>query len=396
MNPHLDDLQPYPFERLNALLEDLQPNPARSRVSLSIGEPKHAAPDFVLRALTDRVSVRDSLATYPPTRGSLELRSAIAAWVQRRFGAALDPDTEVLPVNGTREALFSFGQVVLSGKPGGRVLMPNPFYQIYEGAALLRGARPYYVPATEVPDFGAVPAAVWPEVELVYLCNPGNPSGAVLDEDALVALIERAHQYDFVIAADECYSEIYHDEARPPVGLLQAAAKAGLGLERCIAFNSLSKRSNLPGLRSGFAAGDAGLVARYYDYRTYHGCAMPALVAEASALAWNDEAHVVANRAVYRAKFDAVHPILAAALDVAMPAAAFYLWPRTPVDGERFAAALYEHEHILVLPGSYLGRRQDGVNPGADRVRIALVAPLADCIAAAERLAEFAHRHDFA
>lgn len=396
MNPHLDELQPYPFERLNALLEDLVPNPERSRVALSIGEPKHAAPDFVVRALTDRVVVRESLATYPPTRGSLELRSAIAAWVARRFGAALDPDHQVLPVNGTREALFSFGQVVLSGKPGGRVLMPNPFYQIYEGAALLRGAQPYYVPATEVPDFDAVPSTVWPEVELVYLCNPGNPSGAVLDEDALVALIERAHEYDFVIAADECYSEIYHDEALPPVGLLQAAANAGLSSDRCIAFNSLSKRSNLPGLRSGFAAGDARLVACYYDYRTYHGCAMPASVSEASALAWNDEAHVVANRAVYRAKFDAVHPILAAALDVAMPAAAFYLWPRTPVDGERFAAALYEHEHIVVLPGSYLGRRQDGVNPGADRVRIALVAPLADCIAAAERLAEFAHRHDFA
>ena len=395
MHPRLDDLQPYPFERLNALLEGLEPNPKRSRVSLSIGEPKHAAPDFVVRTLTDRVSVRQSLATYPPTRGSPELRSAIAAWVARRFGAALDPDTQVLPVNGTREALFSFGQVVLSGKPGGRVLMPNPFYQIYEGAALLRGAQPYYVPATEVPDFDAVPSTVWPEVELVYLCNPGNPSGAVLGEDALVALVERAHEYDFVIAADECYSEIYHDEARPPVGLLQAAANAGLGLDRCIAFNSLSKRSNLPGLRSGFAAGEPRLVARYYDYRTYHGCAMPALVAEASALAWNDEAHVAANRAVYRAKFDAVHPILAAALDVTMPAAAFYLWPRTPVDGERFAAALYEHEHILVLPGSYLGRRQDGVNPGEDRVRIALVAPLADCVAAAERLAEFVDRHDF-
>ena len=395
MHPHLDDLQPYPFERLNALLEGLEPNPTRSRVSLSIGEPKHAAPDFVVRTLTDRVSVRQSLATYPPTRGSPELRSAIAAWVARRFGAALDPDTQVLPVNGTREALFSFGQVVLSGKPGGRVLMPNPFYQIYEGAALLRGAQPYYVPATEVPDFDAVPSTVWPEVELVYLCNPGNPSGAVLGEDALVALVERAHEYDFVIAADECYSEIYHDEARPPVGLLQAAANAGLGIDRCIAFNSLSKRSNLPGLRSGFAAGDPRLVARYYDYRTYHGCAMPALVAEASALAWNDEAHVAANRAVYRAKFDAVHPILAAALDVTMPAAAFYLWPRPPVDGERFAAALYEHEHILVLPGSYLGRRQDGVNPGEDRVRIALVAPLADCVAAAERLAEFVDRHDF-
>ena len=396
MNPHLDDLQPYPFERLNALLADLEPNPKRARVALSIGEPKHAAPDFVVRALTDPLKVRGSLATYPPTRGSLELRSAIAGWIARRFGAVLDPEREVLPVNGTREGLFSFGQAVLSGKPDARVLMPNPFYQIYEGAALLRGARPYYMPATEVPDFDAVPATLWPHVELVYLCNPGNPSGAVVGEDALVALIERACEYDFVIVADECYSEIYHDEARPPVGLLQAATNAGLGYDRCVAFNSLSKRSNLPGLRSGFAAGDAGLISRYYDYRTYHGGAMPGLVAEASAMAWDDEAHVVANRAVYRAKFDAVHPILAAALDVAMPAAAFYLWPRTPVDGERFAAVLYQHEHILVLPGSYLGRRQDGVNPGANRVRIALVAPLADCVAACERLAEFAHRHDFA
>ena len=395
MNPGLSDLQAYPFERLNALLADLVPNPQQDRVALSIGEPKHAAPDFVVRALADAANVRTSLATYPPTRGSPEVRTAIAAWIERRFGAALDPETQVLPVNGTREALFSFGQVVLSGKPGGRVLMPNPFYQIYEGAALLRGARPYYVPATEVPDFDAVPAAVWPEVELVYLCNPGNPSGAVIGEDALVGLIERAHEYDFVIAADECYSEIYRDEARPPVGLLQAAANAGLGDARCVAFNSLSKRSNLPGLRSGFAAGDAELIGRYFDYRTYHGCAMPALVAEASALAWSDEAHVAANRAVYREKFDAVQPVLAAALDVAMPPAAFYLWPRTPVDGERFAAALYEQEHIVVLPGAYLGREQDGVNPGADRVRIALVAPVADCVAAAERLAAFAHRHAF-
>ena len=395
MNPHLDGLQPYPFERLNALIDDLEPNPDHSRVSLSIGEPKHAAPDFVVRTLTEPSRVRGSLAMYPPTRGSLELRAAIAGWIARRFGAVLDAERQVLPVNGTREALFSFGQAVLSGGSGGRVLMPNPFYQIYEGAALLRGAQPYYVPATEVPDFDAVPGTLWPQVELVYLCNPGNPSGAVIGEDALVTLIERAHEHDFVIAADECYSEIYHDEAHPPVGLLQAAANAGAGFERCVAFNSLSKRSNLPGLRSGFAAGDANLIARYYDYRTYHGCAMPGLVAEASTLAWADEAHVVANRAVYRAKFDAVHPILAAALDVAMPDAAFYLWPRTPVDGERFAAALYEHENILVLPGSYLGREQDGVNPGADRVRIALVAPLADCVAAAARLAEFAHSHDF-
>ena len=390
MNPHIDRLLPYPFERLNALLATLTPNPARERVSLSIGEPKHAAPDFVVGALTYANATRQSLATYPPTRGSDELRTAIAGWINRRFGVTLDPATQVLPVNGTREALFSFGQAVLSGSAKARVLMPNPFYQIYEGAALLRGATPCYVPATGIPDFDSVPAEVWPDVELAYVCNPGNPSGEVIPAAALADLVRRAHEHDFVIAADECYSEIYRDEARPPVGLLQAAAEAGLGQQRCVVFNSLSKRSNLPGLRSGFAAGDAELIARYYHYRTYHGCAMPAQVAAASTLAWNDEQHVVANRAVYRAKFDAVQPILARVLAVDMPPAAFYLWPYTPVDGEAFAAGLYEREHIVVLPGAYLGREQDGVNPGAARVRIALVAPLDDCVAAARRVADFA------
>ena len=390
MNPHIDRLLPYPFERLNALLARLTPNAARERVSLSIGEPKHVAPDFVVAALADAEALRQGLATYPPTRGSDELRVAIAGWMHRRFGVALDPATQVLPVNGTREALFSFGQAVLSGSAKARVLMPNPFYQIYEGAALLRGAAPCYVPATGIPDFDSVPAEVWPDVELAYVCNPGNPSGEVVPAAMLADLVRRAHEHDFVIAADECYSEIYRDEAKPPVGLLQAAADAGLGLERCVVFNSLSKRSNLPGLRSGFAAGDADLIARYYHYRTYHGCAMPAQVAAASALAWNDEQHVVANRSVYRAKFDAVQPILARSLAVDMPPAAFYLWPRTPVDGEAFAAGLYEQEHIVVLPGAYLGREQDGVNPGAARVRLALVAPLDDCVAAAGRVADFA------
>ncbi len=387
MNPHLERLQPYPFERLDALLGGVAPNTLAARVSLALGEPKHAAPDFVVEALADRAAVAGSLGTYPPTRGSDELRGAIAAWIKRRFGADLDPTAEVLPVGGTREALFSFGQAVLSGRPGGRVLMPNPFYQIYEGAALLRGATPYYVPAATVPEFDAVPQEVWPQVELVYLCNPGNPAGGVLPEAALVELVRRAHEYDFVIAADECYSEIYRDEDDPPPGLLQAAANAGLGTARCVAFNSLSKRSNLPGLRSGFAAGDAELIRRYYDYRTYHGCAMPALAAAASVLAWADEAHVVANRAVYRAKFDAAQPILALSMDAPMPAAAFYLWPRTPVDGETFALELFRREHILVLPGAYLGRAQDGVNPGADRVRIALVAPAEECVAAVARVA---------
>ena len=390
MNPHIDRLQPYPFERLNALLRSLTPNAERRRVALSIGEPSHAAPDFVVAALADAQAIRRGLGTYPPTRGSEELRAAIAAWIRRRFGVALDPATEVLPANGTREALFSFGQAVLSGSAKARVLMPNPLYQIYEGATLLRGATPCYVPATGIPDFDSVPAEVWSDVELAYLCNPGNPSGELIPEAVLVDLLHRAHEHDFVIAADECYSEIYRDEANPPVGLLQAAANAGLGHARCVVFNSLSKRSNLPGLRSGFAAGDAELITRYCRYRTYHGCAMPAHVAAVSALAWNDESHVVANRAAYRAKFDAVHPILAQSLDVDMPAAAFYLWPRTPVDGEMFAAGLFEREHIVVLPGAYLGRERDGVNPGAARVRLALAAPLEECVAAVRRVADFA------
>ena len=395
MNPHLDRLKPYPFERLNALLGGLSPNPSRDPVALSLGEPKHAAPDFVVAALAATDTIKHGLATYPPTRGSDGLRAAISAWIKRRFGADVDPATEVLPVSGTREALFSFGQAVLSGRPGATVLMPNPFYQIYEGAALLRGATPYYVPATGLPDFDALPENIWPSVELVYLCNPANPSGQVVPEDTLADLVRRAREFDFVIAADECYSEIYRDESDPPVGLLEAAANAGLGLSGCVVFNSLSNRSNVPGLRSGFIAGDPDIIARYYDYRTYHGCAMSAHVAHASELAWNDETHVVANRALYRAKFDAVYPVLREALDVSMPAGAFYLWPTTPVGDEAFTAALYQHENITVLPGSYLGRTQDGVNPGEDRIRIALVAPLADCLAAARRLADFVKTHDF-
>ena len=395
MNPHLQHLQAYPFERLNALLDGITPNPARAPVALSIGEPKHAAPDFVVEALAEATTIRRGLATYPPTRGSGEQRAAIARWLARRYAADIDPATEVLPVNGTREALFSFGQAVLSGAPRATVLMPNPFYQIYEGAALLRGATPYYVPATGAPDFDAVPQDVWPCVELVYVCNPGNPSGEVIAEPALVELVHRAREYDFVVASDECYSEIYRDEDKPPPGLLEAVTNAGLGFRRCVVFNSLSKRSNLPGLRSGFVAGDAEVIERYYHYRTYHGCAMPAHVARVSTLAWDDEEHVVANRDRYRAKFDAVHPVLRTAFDVAMPPAAFYLWPSTPIADEAFAESVYRHENITVLPGSYLGRTQDGVNPGTGRVRIALVAPLQDCLEAAERLSSFARNHDF-
>ena len=389
MNPHIDGLQPYPFERLNELKEGLAPRTNRPHVALSIGEPKHAPPEFIIEALGRKDILLAGLSAYPPTRGTDELRGAIAAWIGRRFGVELDPATDVLPVNGTREALFSFGQAMLSGRPGARVLMPNPFYQIYEGTALLKGATPYYVPATGVPDFEQVPDAVWQETELVYLCNPGNPSGAVMSEQALVRLVERAHEHDFVIAADECYSEIYHDEDSPPVGLLTAATRAGLGIARCVAFNSLSKRSSLPGLRSGYAAGDPALMARYYDYRTYHGCAMPVHVAAASILAWNDETHVVTNRAAYRAKFDAVAPVLAPAFDLEVPPGGFYFWPETPGDDCEFTRALFERENITVLPGSYLAREQDGVNPGSGRIRIALVAPLEECVEAAERLAAF-------
>lgn len=397
MNSHLARLKPYPFERLNALLRGRAPNPARRRVALSLGEPQHAAPPFVVEALASVADLRRDLTTYPPTRGSAEVRGAIAAWLGRRFGVEADPATEILPVCGTREALFSFGQTVLSGAPRARVLLPNPFYQIYEGAALLRGAAPCYVPDTPggEPDFERVPADVWPQVELAYLCNPANPSGGFVSAKTQTALLERAHEYGFVVAADECYSEIYQDEAHPPPGLLQVAATAGFGNRRCVVFNSLSKRSNLPGLRSGFVAGDAALIAPYYHYRTYHGCAMPAQVARASALAWAEEAHVVANRAAYRAKFDAAHPLLAQALPVERPAGAFYLWPRVPAGfgasrltpGEAFAARLFEREHIVVLPGAYLAREQDGVNPGADRVRIALVAPLDECVGAIQRVA---------
>ena len=389
MNFHIDRLQPYPFERLNVLKDGITPKTNQTHVALSIGEPKHAPPEFIIEALRREDALLEGLSAYPPTRGSDALRGAIAAWIGRRFGVELDPATAVLPVNGTREALFSFGQAMLSGRPGARVLMPNPFYQIYEGAALLKGAEPYYVPATGVPEFERVPEAVWQETELVYLCNPGNPSGAVMSEEWLVRLVERAHEYDFVIAADECYSEIYHDEAAPPVGLLTAAARAGLGVARCVAFNSLSKRSSLPGLRSGYAAGDPALMARYYDYRTYHGCAMPVHVAAASLLAWNDETHVVANRAAYRAKFDAVAPVLNPAFGLQIPPGGFYFWPETPGDDCEFTRALFEQENITVLPGSYLGREQDGVNPGAGRIRIALVAPLEECVEAAERLATF-------
>ena len=394
MNPWLDSLLPYPFERLDALKRGVVPTTSAPHAALQIGEPKHAPPPFVLRALEDPDTLRAGLGAYPPTRGGTPLREAAADWLRRRFGAHVDPETQVLPVNGTREALFSFGQAILSGAPSALVLLPNPCYQAYEGAALLRGATPRYVPcrgAAQLPDLDAVDDAVWRAAELVYICSPGNPTGAVLPEDALRRLIERAHRFDFVIAADECYSEIYADEDAPPPGLLQAAAAMGdADFTRCVVFHSLSKRSNLPGLRSGFVAGDAAILERYYLYRTYHGCAMPAHVQAASVLAWGDEAHVRANRAAYREKFAATLPILADVLSVAEPEASFYLWPEVPGGDEHFARALFAQQNVTVMPGTYLGRGEGTANPGAGRVRMALVGETAECVDAAERIRDFA------
>ena len=393
MNPALSHLQLYPFQRLNALKADL-PDPPRDKahIALSIGEPKHPAADFLVDALGDESLIRSGLGTYPATLGSEELRVSISDWLGNRFSVQVDPQRQVLPVNGTREALFSFGQAVLSGKQGAAALLPNPFYQIYEGAILMRGAQPVFMPTHRangyLPDFASIPEETWRRCELVYLCSPGNPTGAVLDMAALEELLELRDRYDFVIASDECYSEIYADEQNPPPGLLQACASTGRdNFTGCVVFHSLSKRSNLPGLRSGFVAGDAELLAPYYQYRTYHGCAMPAQVQAISAIAWRDEEHVLRNRALYREKFAAVTPIIASCLDVEMPQAAFYLWPQTPIDDQDFAANLFATQNVTVLPGQFLSRRgADGKNPGTNHVRIALVAPLADCIEAAERI----------
>ncbi len=393
MNSDLDRLRPYPFERLARLFDSVTPAADREPIALSIGEPRHAPPALAAEALCDTL---DGLGHYPATRGSDELRAAIAEWLRRRYALErVDPDRQVLPVNGTREALFAFAQAAVDRGGDAAVLLPNPFYQIYEGAALLAGAEPVYLPAGAdgQPDFDAVHERDWDRCRLLYICNPGNPTGAVLDTSDLRGLIERAVAHDFVIAADECYAEIFPDEGSPPPGLLQAAQEAGYpGFDRCVVFHSLSKRSNLPGLRSGFVAGDAGIVERFGRYRTYHGCSMPPPVQAASIAAWRDEAHVRVNRAAYREKFDRVLAILGDVLDLERPAGGFYLWPRTPVDDETFARDLLRAENLRVLPGRYLGREVDGVNPGADHVRIALVPELDACIEAANRIHRFVTR----
>ena len=397
MNPALGLLQPYPFEKLNALKAGLRPPPERTPIALYIGEPRHPTPGLITEAL---IAHLHGLALYPTTRGQPALREAIARWLTARFGlpaGLLDPERHLLPVNGTREALFALAQAVVDPTRAPLVLMPNPFYQIYEGAALLAGAQPHFLPCRPehgfIPDFEAVDAATWDRCQLLYICSPGNPSGALLDLPTLTRLIELAQTHDFVIAADECYAELYLDESAPPPGLLQAAAAMGnQAFKHCICFHSLSKRSNAPGLRSGFVAGDADLIERFFQYRTYHGCAMPLPTQSASAAAWSDEAHVRANRALYREKFAAVVRILDPVLPVTTPPAGFYLWPHTPIPDTEFVRRLFAEEAVTLLPGSFLSRTVDGYNPGADRVRLALVPPLDECIEAAWRIRGFVER----
>ncbi|MCE5986614.1 succinyldiaminopimelate transaminase [Pseudomonas sp. 5FOS] len=394
MNHALTQLQPYPFEKLRALLGSVKPAADKRAIALSIGEPKHESPAFVAQAMADNL---DKLAVYPSTIGLPALRQAIGQWCERRFGVPagwLDADRHILPVNGTREALFAFTQAVVNRADDGLVVSPNPFYQIYEGAALLAGATPHYLPCLESngfnPDFDAVPAEVWKRCQILFLCSPGNPTGALVPMATLKKLIALADEHDFVIAADECYSELYFDEDAPPPGLLTACAELGRSdFKRCVVFHSLSKRSNLPGLRSGFVAGDAEIIKPFLLYRTYHGCAMPVQTQLASIAAWQDEAHVRENRDQYRAKYDAVLDILQPVLDVQRPDGSFYLWAKVPGGDAEFTRDLFEAQHVTVVPGSYLSREVDGVNPGAGRVRMALVAPLAECIEAAERIRAF-------
>ena len=398
MNPDLARLQPYPFEKLARLKAGITPPAGLRHIALSIGEPQHQTPALLREELVRHLG---GLANYPTTKGIPALRAAMAAWLERRFGlpsGAVDPERQVLPVNGTREALFSFAQAVVDrSRADALVAMPNPFYQIYEGAALLAGATPYFLNTTAdnayLPDFSAVPASIWQQCQLLYLCSPGNPTGKVLPPQTLRALIELADEYDFIIAADECYSEIYPDEAQPPVGLLQVCAELGrLDLRRCVVFHSLSKRSNVPGLRSGFVAGDAAVLEKFLLYRTYHGCAMPLPVQQASITAWGDEQHVRHNRDLYRQKFTAVAQVLTGQLDLQQPDAAFYFWARVPGDDQRFTRDLFAQTNVTVLPGSYLSRPAHGIDPGRGYVRMALVAPLEECVEAAQRIADFLAR----
>jgi N-succinyldiaminopimelate aminotransferase len=394
MNPLLAKLQPYPFERLRALFAGVTPSAAHRPISLGIGEPRHPTPPFIQESMLGALS---GLAVYPATGGEPRLREACAGWLQRRYGLTLDPTRQVLPVNGSREALFAFAQTVIdpTRDTAGEavVVCPNPFYQIYEGAALLAGATPWYAPSDPARNFAVdwdrVPPEVWARTQLVYVCSPGNPTGAVMPLEEWVKIFALSDRYGFTIASDECYSEIYFRD-EPPLGGLEAATRLGrTGLERLVAFTSLSKRSNVPGLRSGFVAGDAAILQKFLLYRTYHGSAMSPVVQAASVAAWNDEAHVVDNRTLYRQKFAEVTPLLARVMDVRLPDAGFYLWAGVAGSDESFARDLLAQYNVTVLPGSYLARESQGLNPGAGRIRMALVADTAECLEAAQRIVQF-------
>jgi N-succinyldiaminopimelate aminotransferase len=391
MNPRLDRLHAYPFERLARLKAGATPPAGLEHIAMSIGEPQHTPPAFLLESLRENLH---RLGSYPATGGLPEFRASVARWLQRRFQlpvGSLNPDTMVLPVNGTREALFAFVQAVIDDRTQPLVAMPNPFYQIYEGATLLAGAEPCFLNTTAatgyVPDLDAVGEYAWRRCQILFLCSPGNPSGAVLSQDFLRHAIELADRHNFIIAADECYSELYPDESAPPPGLLQAAIAAGHdSFQRCVVFHSLSKRSSVPGLRSGFVAGDPQVVSRFLLYRTYHGSAMAVPTQLASITAWDDDAHAAANRRLYQEKFDRVIPILSEVLDIERPQGGFYLWTDIRGDDERFSRDLFATRNVTVLPGSYLARASGGINPGAGRVRISLVPDVARCIEAAERI----------
>jgi N-succinyldiaminopimelate aminotransferase len=394
MNPLLAKLQPYPFERLRALFAGVTPSAAHRPISLGIGEPRHPTPPFIQDSMLGALS---GLAVYPATGGEPRLREACAGWLQRRYGLTLDPTRQVLPVNGSREALFAFAQTVIdpTRDTAGEavVVCPNPFYQIYEGAALLAGATPWYAPSDPARNFAVdwdrVPPEVWARTQLVYVCSPGNPTGAVMPLEEWAKIFALSDRFGFTIASDECYSEIYFRD-EPPLGGLEAATRLGrTGLERLVAFTSLSKRSNVPGLRSGFVAGDAAILQKFLLYRTYHGSAMSPVVQAASVAAWNDEAHVVDNRTLYRQKFAEVTPLLARVMDVRLPDAGFYLWAGVAGSDESFARDLLAQYNVTVLPGSYLARESQGLNPGAGRIRMALVADTAECLEAAQRIVQF-------
>ena len=393
MNSRLSALQPYPFERLRALFQGATPPAEFKEIRLSIGEPQHPTPPFIRDAL---VASLDGLANYPTTPGLPVLRQAISDWAARRYdGQRLDPEREILPVNGSREALFAFAQAVLGdAAPGDLVACPNPFYQIYEGAALLAGAQPVFLNTLPESgfalDFDALSAAQWAKVRLLYVCSPNNPTGKVLSLDDWRKIFALADHHGFVIASDECYSEIYFDESAAPLGGLQAAQRLGRSNERLVVFSSLSKRSNVPGLRSGFVAGDASLIKAFLLYRTYHGCAMGTPVQLASAEAWRDEAHVRENRRLYAEKFSQLAGPISRVLSTSVPDAGFYFWAKTPIADAEFARRLYAQYNVVVLPGSFLAREAQGANPGAGFVRIALVAPLAECREAIERITRFA------